>query len=118
MLRIAVEDNSRMSPRISVEDKAILPRAVTLQHTDLTDFVLQYALQAAREIIEKTEYLHLSERDSQQVLDVLENPPLPNENCRLPHRRCRGGYDRYGLAMRSRLASTIIGKRSIAATQP
>ncbi len=39
MPRIAVEDNSRMSLRIRAEDKALLLRAVALNHTDLTDFV-------------------------------------------------------------------------------
>lgn len=78
MPRIAVEDNSRMSLRIRAEEKAILLRAVTLQHTDLTDFVLRHALRAAREIIEQAEHLQLSERDSLRVLDLLENPPPPN----------------------------------------
>ncbi len=48
MPRVAVEDNSRMSLRIPAEEKAILLRAVALQHTDLTDFVLRHALLAAR----------------------------------------------------------------------
>ncbi len=78
MPRIAVEDNSRMSLRIPAEDKAILLRAVTLQHTDLTDFVLRHALRAAKDIIEEAERLQLSERDSLRVLDLLENPPPPN----------------------------------------
>ena len=78
MPRVAVEDNSRMSLRIAAEDKAILLRAVTLQHTALTDFVLRHALRAAKDIIDEAEHLHLSERDSLQVLDLLENPPPPN----------------------------------------
>ena len=43
MPRVAAEDNSRMSLRIRAEEKAILLRAATLQHTDLTDFVLRHA---------------------------------------------------------------------------
>jgi uncharacterized protein (DUF1778 family) len=78
MPRVAVEDNSRMSLRIRAEEKAILLRAVTLQHTDLTDFVLRHALRAAKDIIEESEHLQLSERDSVRVLDLLENPPPPN----------------------------------------
>jgi uncharacterized protein (DUF1778 family) len=78
MPRTAIESNSRMSLRIRPEEKAILLRAVTLQHTDLTDFVLQHALRAARAIIEESEHLQLSERDSLRVLDLLENPPPPN----------------------------------------
>lgn len=78
MPRTAVEDNSRMSVRIAAEEKAILLRAVALQRTDLTDFVVRHALRAAREIIDEAEHLHLSERDSLRVLDLIENPPAPN----------------------------------------
>jgi uncharacterized protein (DUF1778 family) len=78
MPRVAVEANNRMSLRIRPEDKAILLRAVALQHTDLTDFVVRHALRAATDIIEEAEHVHLSERDSLRVLEMLENPPLPN----------------------------------------
>ena len=67
-----------MSVRIAAEEKAILLRAVALQRTDLTDFVVRHALRAAREIIDEAEHLHLSERDSLRVLDLIENPPAPN----------------------------------------
>lgn len=79
MPRRAVEDNSRMSLRIRAEEKTLLLRAVALQHTDLTDFVLRHALRAARNVIERAEQVQLSERDSLRVLDLLENPPAPNE---------------------------------------
>jgi uncharacterized protein (DUF1778 family) len=78
MPRVAVEDNSRMSLRIHSEDKAVLLRAVAYTHTDLTDFVVRNAMQAARAVIAKAEQVSLSERDSLRVLDVLENPPPPN----------------------------------------
>lgn len=78
MPRIAVEDNSRMSLRIRPEEKAVLLRAVALRQTDLTDFVIRNAMQAARAVIEEADRLQLSERDSLRVLDLLENPPAPN----------------------------------------
>jgi uncharacterized protein (DUF1778 family) len=78
MPRLAVEDNSRMSLRIRPEEKALLLRAVALSRTDLTDFVLRHALHAAKAVIEEADRLHLSERDSLRVLDLLENPPAPN----------------------------------------
>ena len=52
MPRIAVEDNSRMSLRIRPEDKALILRAVALNHTDLTDFVIRQAVLAAKAVIE------------------------------------------------------------------
>ena len=78
MPRVAVKDNSRMSLRISAEEKAILLRAVALQRTDLTDFVLRHALRAAKDVIEESEHVRLSERDSLRIMDLLENPPPPN----------------------------------------
>ena len=78
MPRVAVEDNSRMSLRIRAEEKAILLRAVALKHTDLTEFVLRHALEAAKTVIEEADRVQLSERDSLRVLALLENPPAPN----------------------------------------
>ena len=78
MPRVAVEDNSRMSLRIHSADKALLLRAVAYRHTDLTDFVIQNAVQAAKAVIAQAEQVSLSERDSVRVLDALENPPPPN----------------------------------------
>jgi uncharacterized protein (DUF1778 family) len=67
-----------MPLRIRAEEKAMLLRAVALQHTDLTDFVIQNAMRAAKAIIEEADHVQLSERDSLLVLDLLENPPAPN----------------------------------------
>ncbi len=82
MPRVAVKDNSRMSLRIRAEEKAMLLRAVALQHTDLTDFVIRHALRAAQAVIEDADHVQLSERDSLLVLDLLENPPAPNARLR------------------------------------
>jgi uncharacterized protein (DUF1778 family) len=78
MPRTAIQDNCRMSLRIRPDDKALLMRAVAYEHTDLTDFVLRSAMQAARTVIAQAERVLLSERDTLRVLDVLENPPRPN----------------------------------------
>lgn len=77
MPRVAVEDNSRMSLRIRPEDKALLLRAVAYTNTDLTDFVLRNALQAAKVVIAEAESIALSERDSLRILEALEHPPAP-----------------------------------------
>ena len=43
MPRTIVEDNSRLALRVRAQDKATLMRAVALEHTDMTDFVLRHA---------------------------------------------------------------------------
>jgi uncharacterized protein (DUF1778 family) len=75
--RRAVKHNSRMSLRIRPKEKALLLRAVALNDTDLTEFVLRHALQAAQTLIEDADRVCLSGRDSLRVLDLLENPPAP-----------------------------------------
>jgi uncharacterized protein (DUF1778 family) len=79
MPRVAVEENSRMSLRIRGKEKALLMRAVALQDTDLTGFVVRCAVRAAHDVIREHEQVQLSERDSLMVLNLLENPPQPND---------------------------------------
>lgn len=78
MSRIAVDDNQRMNLRVRPEQKAALMRAAALRNTDLTDFVLQFALREAAAIIEAADHIQLSERDSRRVLELIENPPEAN----------------------------------------
>jgi uncharacterized protein (DUF1778 family) len=82
MPRVAVDDNKRMQLRVRPEQKATLMRAAALKNTDLTDFVLQYALREAKTVIEEAERIALSERDSLLVLNLLENPPAANAKLR------------------------------------
>lgn len=82
MPRVAVDDNKRMNLRIRPEQKATLIRAATLKNTDLTDFVIQNALREAKTVIEESERVALSERDSLLVLKLLENPPVPGARLR------------------------------------
>lgn len=87
MPRVAIEDNSRVALRVHPNDKAMLMRAVALEHTDMTDFILRHAMEAAREVIQRAEQLALSERDSLRVLDALEHPPNPNARLRAAARK-------------------------------
>ena len=82
MPRVAVDASERMSLRVKPEVKARLIRAAALRHTDLTEFVARSALREADAVIAAAEQIKLSERDSLRVLDLLENPPAPNEKLR------------------------------------
>jgi len=68
-----------MSLRIRAKEKALLLRAVALNHTDLTDFVIRHALLAAKAVIEEADRVQISGRDSLRVMNLLENPPAPNK---------------------------------------
>lgn len=78
MPQTLVKDNSRMSLRIPSEEKALLVRAVAIEKTTLTDFVVRHSVAAAQTVIDQAERVILSERDSLRVLDLLEDPPPPN----------------------------------------
>jgi uncharacterized protein (DUF1778 family) len=67
----------RVELRATAEEKRLLTAAATYERTDVTTFVLRKVLPAAREIVEREEAIHLSERDTQRVLELLEDPPKP-----------------------------------------
>jgi uncharacterized protein (DUF1778 family) len=82
MPRSAVNENSRLALRIRPADKAVILRAVALEGTDVTEFILRTALREAQAVIEEHEQVKLSRRDSLRVLELLENPPAPNAKLR------------------------------------
>jgi uncharacterized protein (DUF1778 family) len=79
MPQTPVETNDRMSLRITSKDKSLLIRAAALQHVNLTEFVIRNAVSVARKVIDEYERVELTERDSLHVLDLLDNPPAPND---------------------------------------
>ncbi len=79
MPQVSIEGNDRMSFRIASSDKSVLMRAAALQHTSLTEFVVRTAMTAAQGVIDENERMQLSKRDTLQVLDLLETPPVPNK---------------------------------------
>jgi uncharacterized protein (DUF1778 family) len=77
MPRSAVENN-RYAMRIEANEKSRLMRAAALEQTDLRNFILRSALEAAETVIDRAEVMRLSERDTKLLLDLLDNPPAPN----------------------------------------
>jgi uncharacterized protein (DUF1778 family) len=71
-------ESGRIELRVKPEDKALLSRAAAIERLDVTGFILRTVLPAAEKIIDRSERVELSERDSQRVLDLLENPPPPS----------------------------------------
>lgn len=79
MPRPSVNENPRFTMHIPSQAKARLVRAAALEHTTLKDFMLRNALNAADSVIERSERITLSERDTRKVLDLLDNPGEPSE---------------------------------------
>jgi uncharacterized protein (DUF1778 family) len=87
-------ESGRIELRIKPEEKVLLSRAAALQHEDLTGFILRVALPAAERIVEQSERIKLSARDSLRVLELLENPPKPTARLRAAAKRHREIFGR------------------------
>lgn len=70
---------NRYTLQVDIAEKARLMRAASLAQTDVEDFILRSALQRAEAVIRRAEHIVLSERDTRQGLDLLDNPPDEND---------------------------------------
>lgn len=67
--------------RISPKAKALLQQAAVISgHTSLSGFISYIATQEARKIIRQEEVTLLSDKGMDYVLNLINNPPSPNEN--------------------------------------
>jgi uncharacterized protein (DUF1778 family) len=69
--------DDRIELRATREEKRLLAAAAAYERLDVTSFIMRNVLPAAREVMNRAERISLSERDTQRVLDLLENPPEP-----------------------------------------
>ncbi len=76
MAAIAAREE-RIELRATKEEKRLLVAAAAEERLDVTSFIMRRVLPAARQIAGKAERMVLSERDSERVLQLLENPPKP-----------------------------------------
>jgi uncharacterized protein (DUF1778 family) len=69
--------NDRIELRATKEEKRLLVAAAAQERLDVTSFIMGRVLPAARDVVDRAERIILSERDTERVLDLLENPPRP-----------------------------------------
>ena len=79
--------DERIEFRATKEEKRLLTAAAAYERLDTSSFIMRAVLPAAREAIDRAERIVLSERDSAQVLDLLENPPEPTPALKAAARR-------------------------------
>jgi uncharacterized protein (DUF1778 family) len=76
MMTVAVSyRDDRIELRATRDEKRLLAAAAAHERLDVTSFIMRAVLPAAREVVEQSERIALTERDSLRVLDLLENPP-------------------------------------------
>ncbi|CAN1486819.1 Vibrio phage ICP1, Orf50 [Spirosomataceae bacterium] len=75
------QEKARFDTRISLEQKTLFERAALLGgYRNLTDFVVATVQSKAKEIIEESEKILVSEKDKELFFEALMNSPIPNES--------------------------------------
>lgn len=74
----AKRKETRLVARASAEIQEIIQRAADYSGTTLSQFLIESAMEKARNVIERTETLHLSMAGADALFAALENPPKAN----------------------------------------
>lgn len=79
----------RLTTRITDPVQEKLQIAANLVGSTLNQFIVQAALEKADKVIESESTLILTCRESMRVLELIENPPPPNEKFLEARARCQ-----------------------------
>ena len=74
----AERKETRLVARTSTEIQEIIQRAADYSGATLSQFLIESAIEKARNVIERTETLHLSMAGADALFAALENPPKAN----------------------------------------
>lgn len=67
----------RIELRATRAEKQLISEAAAHEQLDVTRFIMRNVLPVARGVVERSERIVLSNRDSRRVLQLLEKPPKP-----------------------------------------
>ncbi|TVQ68900.1 MAG: DUF1778 domain-containing protein [Oceanospirillales bacterium] len=70
--------DSRLVARASGEIQEIIQRAADYSGSSVSQFLIEAAMEKARNVIERSETLHLSMNGADALFAALDNPPKPN----------------------------------------
>jgi uncharacterized protein (DUF1778 family) len=73
-----VTRDDRIELRATKEEKRLLATAAAYERLDVTSFIMRNVLHSARKVVDRAERIVLSERDTERILQLLENPPKPS----------------------------------------
>lgn len=77
-MAVALKD-VRIDFRTNVNQKLILEKAAKIKNVSLSSYILNSAMKQAEIDLKENEDLILSNRDRDLIMNLLENPPEPNE---------------------------------------
>jgi len=78
----AIQDNRRVSARVSEKVYDALSQAAELTGPTLNQFLMQSAYETDQEVVEKERFIKLTVRSAFVFFDALEQPPPPNKKLR------------------------------------
>ncbi len=71
--------SERIAVRVTPKQKTTLAQAAALRGRSLTDFIVDIAQREAERDLEKAQIVKLSIKGQQKLIDLLLDPPKPNE---------------------------------------
>jgi uncharacterized protein (DUF1778 family) len=77
-----VSDDSKLEFQISADHKKLIEDAAQLSGQSVTSFAVSTLVEVARELLSGHQIIHLSGRDSDLFLKLLDEAPEPNERLR------------------------------------
>lgn len=75
----AIAKNNRINIRVSNDDKEMLELAARYSKQSLSSYIVDIVLKQAELDIKKNETIVLNNTQRDLILDLLDNPPLPND---------------------------------------
>lgn len=85
----AIVKQERIGARVAADVYETLKRAAALTGATVNQFLVQSALKEAQAVIEREQTIRLSRRDSERLLDLLDDPPKPNPRLKAALKRYR-----------------------------
>ncbi|MEM6604070.1 MAG: DUF1778 domain-containing protein [Pseudomonadota bacterium] len=64
--------------RVDPYCKALIDKAAQIQHTDMSNFILHYAFEAAKQVVSNETQIGLSAEEYDDFCQKLDNPPKEN----------------------------------------
>ncbi len=106
--------NDRIELRATREEKQLISQAAAHEQLDITRFIMRNVLPVARDVVERSERIVLSERDSKRVLHLLEKPPKPTAALIAAASRLAKSSAAESSGVRKQLAAATTARISIA----
>jgi uncharacterized protein (DUF1778 family) len=78
----AMQNNQRVSARVTAEVYETLSQAAELTGATLNQFIVQSAYEKAQEVIEKERFIRMTSRSASTFFEALDHPPTPTPKLR------------------------------------